>query len=101
MDRNIQKNAIVNLLAAVAVFIAGFAVTVYAGSLAGETAAVFLGLGVLIAFISWFQMRLEENEQLERLEVEEMARTKDEAALFESKESELFPARRSKELFER
>lgn len=101
MDRNIQKNAIVNLLAAVAVFIAGLAVTVYAGSLAGETAAIFLGIGVLIAFISWFQMRLEENEHLERLEVEEMARTKDEAALFESKESELFPARRSKELFEK
>jgi len=101
MDRNIQKNAIVNLLAAVVVFIAGLAVTVYAGSLAGETAAIFLGLGVLIAFISWFQMRLEENEQLERLEVEEMARAKDEVALFESKESELFPARRSKELFEK
>jgi membrane protease subunit HflK len=101
MDHNVLKNATANLLAAVVVFIAALAVTVYAGSLSGETATIFLGLSVLIAFISWFQMRLEENERLERLEVEEMARTKDEAALFASKESELFPARRSKELFER
>lgn len=101
MDNNVQKNAVVNLLAAVLVFIAGFAVTVYANSLAGEAAAVFLGLAVLITFISWFQMRLEENERTERLEVEEMARKKGEAGLFDSKESELFPARRSKEQFER
>ncbi|HEY1663854.1 MAG TPA: protease modulator HflK [Verrucomicrobiae bacterium] len=101
MDKNVQKNAVVNLLAAVLVFIAAFGVTVYAGSLAGEVALIFLGLAVLIAFISWFQMRLEENEQLERLEVEEMARAKGEAGLFESKESELFPARRAKEQFER
>ena len=101
MDRNVQKNAVVNLLAALVVFIAAFAVTAYAGSLAGETAVVFLGLAVLIAFACWFQMRLEENEQLEKLEVEEMARAKGEAAMFESKESELFPARRSREQFER
>ncbi len=101
MDRNVQKNAVVNLLAALVVFIAAFAVTAYAGSLAGEAAAVFLGLAVLIAFACWFQMRLEENEQLEKLEVEEMARAKGEAAMFESKESELFPARRSREQFER
>ncbi len=101
MDKSVQKNAVVNLLAVVAVFLAAFAVTVYSGTLAGEVALVFLGLAVLIAFISWFQMRLEENERLERLEVEEMARAKGEAGLFDSKESELFPARRSKEQFER
>src|SRR5580658_295962 len=101
MDRNVQKNALVNLLAAVVVFIAAFAVTVYANVLCGEAVVVFLGLAVLIAFISWFQMRLEENEQSERLEVEEMARAKGEASMFESKESELFPARRSREQFER
>ena len=101
MDRNVQKNAVVNLLTALVVFIAAFAVTAYAGSLAGEAAAVFLGLAVLIAFACWFQMRLEENEHLEKLEVEEMARAKGEAAMFESKESELFPARRSREQFER
>src|SRR5271170_3470329 len=101
MERNVQKNGMVNLAAAVIIFIAAFAVTVFSNSLAGETVSVFLGIGALVAFASWFQMRLEENERLEKLEVEEMARAKGEAALFESKESELFPARRSREQFEK
>ena len=46
-------------------------------------------------------MRLEENERLEKLEVEELARAKGESALFESKASEVFPARRAREQFEK
>ena len=69
MERNVQKNGLVNLFAAAAVFIAAFAATVYVNSQAGQAASVFLGLGVLVAFASWFQMRLEENERLEKLEV--------------------------------
>src|SRR5438874_216218 len=99
MDRNTQKNGLINLVAAILVFIAAFAVTVFSNSLAGQAASVFLGLAVLVTFASWFQMRLEENERLEKLEVEDMARVKGEAALFESKESELFPARRAREQF--
>src|SRR5581483_11940775 len=101
MERNTQKNGIVNLAAAILIFIAAFAVTVFSNSVAGQAASIFLGLGVLISFASWFQMRLEENERLEKLEVEEMARAKGEASMFDSKESELFPARRAKEQFEK
>ena len=70
MERNVQKNGLVNLVAAAVIFIAAFAVTVYVNSLAGQAASVFLGLGALVAFASWFQMRLEENERLEKLEVD-------------------------------
>jgi regulator of protease activity HflC (stomatin/prohibitin superfamily) len=101
MERNVQKNVLVNLVAAVMIFIAAFVVTCYVNSLAGQAASVFLGLGALVAFASWFQMRLEENERLEKLEVDELARAKGESALFEAKESEVFPARRSRELFEK
>ena len=101
MERNVQKNGLVILVAAAAVFIAAFAVTVYSNSLAGQAASVFLGLGVLVAFASWFQMRLEENERLEKLEVVEFARSRGEAALFESKDSDVFPARRAREQFEK
>ena len=90
-----------NLAVAVLIFLAAFAVTAYANSLAGQAASVFLGLGVLVAFASWFQARLEENERLEKLEVEEFARARGETALFESKESELFAARRAREQFEK
>jgi len=101
MERNIQRNGLVNLLALLAVGGAGYAVARYGGSLAGQVASVFLGLGVLVAFVSWFQMRLEEGERLERFELEEMARSKGSATLFEAKEAEVFPAARSRQQFEK
>jgi len=101
MDRNIQKNGLVNLLVLLGVGVAGFVVARFAQSLAGQVTAAFVGLGVLVAFVSWFQMRLEEREQLEKLELEEMARSKASAALFESKDAEIFAAQRSREQFER
>lgn len=101
MDQNPSKNGLVNLLTALAVFIAAFAVTCFVNSLAAKGASIFLGIGALIAFASWFQMRLEENEQTEKLELEELARTRGETALFESKDSEVFAARRSREQFEK
>jgi regulator of protease activity HflC (stomatin/prohibitin superfamily) len=101
MERNVQKNGLVNLLAAGIVFIAVFFVAVYVNSLAGRVAAVFLGLSTLVALMSWFQMRLAENERLEKFEVDELARAKGDSTLFEALDSELFPARRSREQFER
>ena len=58
MDRNIQRNGWVNLLALLGVGIAGFIVARYANSLAGQVTAAYAGVGVLVAFVSWFQMRL-------------------------------------------
>ena len=101
MEHNIQKNGLVNLVAAVVIFIAAFVVTCYVNSLAGQACSIFLGLGVLVAFAGWFQMRLEENERLEKLEVEELARTKGETTLFEAKDAEVFPAQRAREQFEK
>ena len=75
MERSIQKNGLINLLALLAVGVAGFAVARFANSLAGQVSVVFLGLGVLVAAVSWFQMRLEDRERLEKLELEELART--------------------------
>src|SRR5271169_2943796 len=46
-------------------------------------------------------MRLEENERLEKLEIDELVRAKGDSALFDAKESEVFPARRSREQFEK
>ena len=101
MERNAQKNATVNLIAAVVAFIAAFAITMLVNSLAGQAASVFLGLAVLVAFTGWFQMRLEENERLEKLELDELARNQGDSALFAAKDSEVFPARRAREQFEK
>jgi regulator of protease activity HflC (stomatin/prohibitin superfamily) len=101
MERNVQKNGLVNMVAAAVIFVAALVVTTYAHSLGGQIGSVFLGLGMLVALVGWFQMRLEENERLEKLEFDELARAKGESALFEAKESEVFPARRSREQFEK
>ena len=100
MERSIQKNGLVNLTVALVIFLAGFAVTVFAGSLAGQAASIFLGLGVLVTFVSWFQMRLEVNERLEKLELDELARSRG-ASLFEAKDAGSFPARNAREQFEK
>ena len=101
MDRNIQKNGLVNLLALLVVGAGAFGVARYSGSLTGQVTAVFIGLGFLVALVSWFQMRLEESEQLEKFELEEMARSKAGSTLFEAKEAEIFPAQRARRQFER
>jgi membrane protease subunit HflK len=101
MERNVQKNGLVNLVAAVMIFIAAFVVTSYVNSLAGQACAIFLGLGVLVTFAGWFQMRLEENERLEKLEFEELARARGETTLFTAKDAEIFPAQRARAQFEK
>ncbi len=100
MERSIQKNGLVNLTLALVIFLAGFGATVFAGSLAGQAASVFLGLTVLVTFVSWFQMRLEENERLEKLELDELARSRG-SSLFEAKDGGSFPARNAREQFEK
>jgi len=100
MERNIQKNGLVNLAVAVLIFLAGFGVTVFAGSLAGQVTSIFLGLGVIVAGISWFQMRLEENERSEKLELDELARSRGQS-LFESKDGGSFPAQNARLQFEK
>lgn len=101
MERNLQKNGLVNLAAMLLVGAAGYGLARYANVLSGQVAAVFLGLGVLVSFVSWFQMRLEEREHLEKLELDELARSKASATLFAGKDAEVFPAQRSREQFER
>jgi membrane protease subunit HflK len=101
MERSIQKNGLINLLVLLAVGVAGLAVARYANSLAGHVTILFLGIGVLVAAMSWFQMRLEDRERLEKLEFDELAKTHSGSALFEARDAEVFPAQRSREQFER
>ncbi len=101
MERNIQKNGLINFFTMLVVGVAGFSAARYAGSLAGQVVMSFFCLGLLVAFVSWFQMRLEENERLEKLEFEELAKSKGGSTLFETKDAEIFPAQRSREQFER
>lgn len=101
MDRNTKRNGLVNFLTLLLLGCAVFATARMAGSLAGQVVGVFFGLGTLIAFVSWFQMRLEEREHAEKLEIEELARTKSSSTLFEAKDANFLPARSARVSFEK
>jgi len=101
MERNTQRNGLVNFLILLVAGVAAFGVARYSNSLAGQVCVIFLGLGTLVGAVGWFQMRREESENLEKLELEELSRTHADSALFEAKDAEIFPAQRSREQFER
>ncbi len=101
MERNVQKNGLINLLTLLTAAVAALAVARQGNSLSGQVSVLFLGISMLVAAVSWFQMRLEEAERLEKLEFEELAKSRGGSGLFENKEAELFPAQRSREQFER
>jgi membrane protease subunit HflK len=101
MDRNTKQKGLINYFVLLIFGSAVFAVASFAGSLAGQVAVAFFGIGKLIAFVSWFQMRLEEREAAEKLEIEELSRTKSGSTLFESKEAGFFPAQNARVSFEK
>jgi regulator of protease activity HflC (stomatin/prohibitin superfamily) len=101
MDRGTQKTGLINALALIGAGAAGLGVARYSNSFAGLVSAVFIGLGALVAIVSWFQMRLAERERLEKMEFDELSRSRGGSALFETSDSEIFPAQRSREQFER
>ncbi len=101
MERSIQRNGLINLIVLILAGVVGFAIARYSNSLAGQVSILFVGLAAMVAGVSWFQMRLEEGERLEKLELDEMSRIHSRSNLFEGAESEIFPAQRSREQFER
>jgi len=101
MEQNSQKSGVANLILLLAAGVAAFAVSRNSGALAGQVATVFLALGALVAAVSWFQTRMEERERLEKLEFDELTKTGTSATLFNTREAEVFPARRAREQFEK
>jgi len=102
MERNLQRSGGVNLVILLLVAGATFAVSRYASALSGQVTAVCLGLGLLVAVVSWFQMRLEERERLEKLEFDEVTRgAAPSSTLFNTQDADGFPVRRSREQFEK
>ena len=85
MVRNIQKNGLINFLLLIGASIGCVLVAQLAGSHTGEMTVIFLGLSVLTAGVSYFQMRLENSERLEKLEFDELKKAKSSAAMFESR----------------
>lgn len=101
MQRNLTRIGLVNLVMLLVAGAAGLYLARQGGSYAGQAGMAFLGTGLLVAILSWFQMRLEERERLEKLELDELARSAKGSTLFETGDAEIFPAQRAREQFER
>lgn len=101
MERNAHKTGLLNLMVLLVLAVVGFATARYSHVLSGQVGSLFLGLGVLVAAMSYFQMRLEERERLEKMELEELSKSRTEGSLFGQGETDTFPARRAREQFER
>ena len=101
MKRNIQQNGFINLVILLIACATAAIMADYAGSATAMVGAVYLGLGFLVAAISYFQMRLESREEIERLEYDEMMRERKDAALFADTGDDTFIAKRAREQFER
>ncbi|MFM2296058.1 MAG: Modulator of FtsH protease HflK [Verrucomicrobiota bacterium] len=100
MERSTQKIGLVNFIALLAVGAGVFALGKHSLSLAALAASIALGFGALVAAVGWFQMRLEDRERLEKYELDELARTRGSATLFEGKE-DTFAAQQSRLSFEK
>jgi regulator of protease activity HflC (stomatin/prohibitin superfamily) len=101
MDRNIKRIGFINLVVLFAIGVASTILARYTNTLAGQVGIIFLGLGFLVVALGYFQMRMEEAERLERLEFEEINKTAASASIFNTADAEVFPARRSREQFDR
>ncbi len=100
-EKNTQRIGLLNWIVLLVCALVSELVARQAGSAAGQVGVIFLGLGFLVAVLSYFQMRLEERERLEQMEFDEMLKSKSSAALFASQEAEALPARRAREQFEK
>src|SRR5438876_6104881 len=101
MEQNLQKIGVINWFILLVVGAASAMVARYAATATGTVGVAFLGVGFLVAVVSYFQMRLEERERLEKLEYEELNKARSSATLFQEAEADTFPARRAREQFEK
>ncbi len=102
MERNTQRNGSVNIVLLLVMAGGTFAVGRSSQALSPQVSAAFLLLGVFVAAVSWFQMRLEERERIEKFEYDEVTRGgAASGTLFASPDAENFPVQRSREQFER
>ena len=76
MDRNVKRIGLINWLALLFATAGMVLVARYAASFAGLMAAAVCGLGLLVSLLSYCQMSLEGREQLEKLDLDELSKSR-------------------------
>lgn len=101
MEQNTKRIGLINWLILLVATISLVLIARYVSSAAGFMAAALAGFGLLVGLWSYFQMYLIERENFERLELEELSKTRGSESLFAGAGADTFPAKRSREQFER
>lgn len=100
MEKSVEKIGLINLITLLLVGCCATWMAYYSGSQTVLISVVFIIMGFIVGCVNYFQMRLGVREWNERLEVEELKRNADNSALFGT-DTELYPARRAREQFEK
>src|SRR5580698_4736165 len=101
MEQNAKKTGLLNWVAMLGAALALLALTNYAHSAACVMAAALATFGLLVGLMSYFQMGMVERERFEQLEMEELSKSRGGQSLFTSAGEDTFPARRSRQQFEK
>jgi regulator of protease activity HflC (stomatin/prohibitin superfamily) len=101
MEQNAKKIGFINWVVLLGATIGMVLVTRYVSTSAGVMGTVLTGFGLLVALLSYFHMGLVEREQFEKMEVEELSKSRGSESLFITAGADTFPAKRSREQFER
>ena len=99
MGKHNIKGGLWNLLISLMALVGGVVLVTATGTGTAYAVLFFMGVGLMIAVVSWVHMLLANREQLEQMELEEVSRGHDGEALFS--EGDVLPAKRSREQYEK
>jgi regulator of protease activity HflC (stomatin/prohibitin superfamily) len=101
MDQNTKRTGLLNCVVLLGAALGMLLVSRYVSSSAAVMAAILTGYGLLVALLSYLHIGLLEREQFEKMEIEELSKSRGSESLFATAGADTFPARRSREQFER
>jgi modulator of FtsH protease HflK len=101
MDQNTKRTGLMNWLVLLGAALGLLLISNYLSSSAGIMATTLTVFGLLVALLSYFHISLLEREQFEKMELEELSKSRGSESLFATAAGDTFPARRSREQFER
>src|SRR5580658_7171710 len=101
MDQTTKKTGLLNWLVLLGATIGMLLVSRYVSSAAALMGTILTAFGLLVALLSYFHIGLLEREQFEKMEIEELSKSRGSESLFTTAGADTFPAKRSREQFER
>ena len=101
MESNAKRIGLMNLIALLGATIAMLMIARFVSSQTAIMATVLTSFGLLVALLNYFHIGLVEREQFEKMEMEELSKSRGSQSLFTTAGADTFPAKRSREQFER